>query len=560
MLRLALETIANLTVLDAASVFPLALPIWHESSQVYDATLLHPVATGLYSSLRAHPNLATTIAHHPILLTLCDAYFTLHLEAPTALDEDNDDNDDDEDHGEENDRPLPRPLTVLKSTDQQGVTYRNGRDIIDMVDGGVSEKGVDISEVGLLRPGPGGGGEATIEAAAESMAVWEAMQTPSVTHSTATYKWRSTNQITNTTDTQTKTKTSQDRPPPIGLDSLVLLLRLMLLRHGYLSEIMCAVLGDTTTTTTDEGTSTSQSGNHQDHEGTPSHDRIAWANAILTVCLEDVRDVNQDHVARERDLPSMGTLSSSSYSSSSSSQGDIPQPPVAASLMATLLAQTDVVSKKTKSKNNTNAKVLLYMQVMRDVLALLPLTSEYTDVVVGSRVLPTALDRLAAVGPPRPPRRERDETEDMGKRNQPESGLGSESSASKSSTPPQTAATTATLPPAPYRGYRGDWLAVVANSVHRRPAAARVVDNFPGGIELILSMCAMDGENPVGREWGLFAVRNLCEVRPEIQEYIRALKPVAPVQNEELARMGMQVELDRETGKLHVRRGEKRIG
>ena len=28
-----------------------------------------------------------------------------------------------------------------------------------------------------------------------------------------------------------------------------------------------------------------------------------------------------------------------------------------------------------KSKNNTNAKVLLYMQVLRDVLALLPLTS-----------------------------------------------------------------------------------------------------------------------------------------------------------------------------------------
>lgn len=32
-----------------------------------------------------------------------------------------------------------------------------------------------------------------------------------------------------------------------------------------------------------------------------------------------------------------------------------------------------------------------------------------------------------------------------------------------------------------------------------------------GGVELVLSQCQMDREAPLAREWGLWAIRNLCE-------------------------------------------------
>jgi len=38
-----------------------------------------------------------------------------------------------------------------------------------------------------------------------------------------------------------------------------------------------------------------------------------------------------------------------------------------------------------------------------------------------------------------------------------------------------------------------------------------------GGVELVLAQCQLDRESPLAREWGLWAVRNLCEGNPQAQ-------------------------------------------
>lgn len=38
-----------------------------------------------------------------------------------------------------------------------------------------------------------------------------------------------------------------------------------------------------------------------------------------------------------------------------------------------------------------------------------------------------------------------------------------------------------------------------------------------GGVELILSQCQLDEHSPLAREWGLWAVRNLCEGSPQVR-------------------------------------------
>ncbi|KAL3140251.1 hypothetical protein ABBQ38_004522 [Trebouxia sp. C0009 RCD-2024] len=100
----------------------------------------------------------------------------------------------------------------------------------------------------------------------------------------------------------------------------------------------------------------------------------------------------------------------------------------------------------------------------------------------------------------------------------------------------------------PYKGYRCDLVALLANLCFRRPAVQHKVQQL-GGVELILSQCQWDDENPLVREYGLWAVRNLCEGNESIQESISGLRPCSTVDSPDLQQIGMQLELDGQTGK-----------
>ena len=58
-----------------------------------------------------------------------------------------------------------------------------------------------------------------------------------------------------------------------------------------------------------------------------------------------------------------------------------------------------------------------------------------------------------------------------------------------------------------------------------------------------------DDENPLVREYGLWAVRNLCEGNDSIQESISGLRACSTVDSPDLQQIGMKLELDGQTGK-----------
>ncbi|KAL3153844.1 hypothetical protein ABBQ32_013419 [Trebouxia sp. C0010 RCD-2024] len=100
----------------------------------------------------------------------------------------------------------------------------------------------------------------------------------------------------------------------------------------------------------------------------------------------------------------------------------------------------------------------------------------------------------------------------------------------------------------PYTGYRCDLVALLANLCFQCPAVQHKVQQL-GGVELILSQCQWDDENPLVREYGLWAVRNLCEGNESIQESISGLRACSTVDSPDLQQIGMQLELDGQTGK-----------
>ena len=68
----------------------------------------------------------------------------------------------------------------------------------------------------------------------------------------------------------------------------------------------------------------------------------------------------------------------------------------------------------------------------------------------------------------------------------------------------------------------------------------------------MLAQCKWDRASPLAREWGLWAVRNLCEGCPAAQEAIQQLQLCTTVESEELRSMGMRLELDQASGKLRM--------
>lgn len=120
----------------------------------------------------------------------------------------------------------------------------------------------------------------------------------------------------------------------------------------------------------------------------------------------------------------------------------------------------------------------------------------------------------------------------------------------------------------PYMGYRGDLLALIANVVVGRPDVASKICSLPllpavpspsaiGSVELLLSQAQLDEKSPVAREWALLAIRNLCLVSEEARARIESLEISGGtdhvIETEEMKKMGMRLERDRETGKMKLK-------
>ena len=72
-----------------------------------------------------------------------------------------------------------------------------------------------------------------------------------------------------------------------------------------------------------------------------------------------------------------------------------------------------------------------------------------------------------------------------------------------------------------------------------------------GAIPLVLASTQLDDKQPMAREWGLFAIRNLCEDNLENQKEIGDLKPTKVMAiPPELQKQGVSVTLDEATGKI----------
>lgn len=98
----------------------------------------------------------------------------------------------------------------------------------------------------------------------------------------------------------------------------------------------------------------------------------------------------------------------------------------------------------------------------------------------------------------------------------------------------------------PYKGFRRDIVAVIANCLYRRK---HVQDDIrrKNGVFVLLQQCVADENNPFLREWGIWAVRNLLEGNLENQRLVSELEVQGSVDVPEIAEVGLRVELDPKT-------------
>lgn len=95
-------------------------------------------------------------------------------------------------------------------------------------------------------------------------------------------------------------------------------------------------------------------------------------------------------------------------------------------------------------------------------------------------------------------------------------------------------------------GVRVDLLRVIANACYRRTVNQDHVREFENGLYIILNNCNVDERSPFLREWGIVAIRNLCEGNEENQRMIADLRVQGTVQTSLLDKAGLRVELDAE--------------
>jgi len=97
---------------------------------------------------------------------------------------------------------------------------------------------------------------------------------------------------------------------------------------------------------------------------------------------------------------------------------------------------------------------------------------------------------------------------------------------------------------------------VIANAAYKRPEIQAAVAGL-GGVELVLAQCQVDEKSPLSREWGLWAVRNLCEGSAAARDAIAQLKACTALDTEEFKQAGVKLSVDEVTGKLHVQPRDK---
>lgn len=98
----------------------------------------------------------------------------------------------------------------------------------------------------------------------------------------------------------------------------------------------------------------------------------------------------------------------------------------------------------------------------------------------------------------------------------------------------------------PYKGFRRDIVAVIANWSYRRK---HVQDDIrkKNGVFVLLQQCVADENNPFLREWGIWAMRNLLEGNLENQKLVAELEVQGSVDVPEIAELGLQIEVDPKT-------------
>ncbi|XP_057419486.1 uncharacterized protein LOC130713703 [Lotus japonicus] len=77
--------------------------------------------------------------------------------------------------------------------------------------------------------------------------------------------------------------------------------------------------------------------------------------------------------------------------------------------------------------------------------------------------------------------------------------------------------------PCPYKGFRRDIVALIANCVYGRKHAQDEI-RHRNGILLLMQQCVTDVDNPSLREWGIWSVRNMLEGNEENRNFVAELE------------------------------------
>lgn len=98
----------------------------------------------------------------------------------------------------------------------------------------------------------------------------------------------------------------------------------------------------------------------------------------------------------------------------------------------------------------------------------------------------------------------------------------------------------------PYKGFRRDIVAVIANCSYGRKYVQDEVRE-KNGIILLLQQCVLDEDNPFLREWGIWCASNILQGNAENQQMVADLEIQGTVEVPELAKLGLRVEVDPNT-------------
>jgi ataxin-10 len=91
-------------------------------------------------------------------------------------------------------------------------------------------------------------------------------------------------------------------------------------------------------------------------------------------------------------------------------------------------------------------------------------------------------------------------------------------------------------------GYKRELIRIIANMTYRNTRNQNEAREL-GGMQVVLNNCHLDDQNPLVREWSLFALRNLLEDNEENQSLIKGLRAQRAADNPELRQAGLEAEI-----------------